>query len=156
MNLKNKRMIIFIIVMMVVAFLPMLIVNLIYSSKTVDFGTSNLYQEAEVKSVSTEIVNCFTAKEYQKVLDEYLIEEGQAKLSVDDIQKAVTDVAEEWGTYQEITTISLTEMKQGGKYYAMANVDAKYANVNVSFNFIFDQNMKLVGINLQNSDTVEK
>lgn len=111
-----------------------------------DFGTSGKFQEEEVKAEATEIVELFSAQEYEQIMTEYagkvLLDDAEAE----DLKYAATTVNPDWGEFQKINTITLGELKRAGKQYALAEVETAYENVTVTFTFSFDENMKLSGV----------
>lgn len=151
----SKKWIIIMVIIAAIFFLPTLLLYVTYYSKTVDFGTSGLYQEEEVKTISAEVVDLFNARSYQEILDDYVDAEAKGDTDAEALETAVTEVNEDWGEYQETASVSLSEVKQRSNYYASVESEVVYENVTVLFNFVFDEDMELIGLSIQDKDASE-
>ena len=153
---NTKKWIIIMAIIAVIFFLPTLLMYIMYYSKTVDFGTSGLYQEEEVKTISAEVVDLFTSKSYQEILDDYVDADAKGDTDAEALETAVTEVNEDWGEYKETESITLSEVKQRKNYYASAQCTVAYENVTVFFNFVFDEDMEMIGLSIQDSEEASK
>lgn len=112
--------------------------------KTVDFGTSGLFEEQEVENQIKWVV--------------HLIEENECealkKVSVEEMKKLITEtllkqskdmVSDDWGEFKEFGNLYLTELKQKGQSYAVGQVTVSYENVSVTYLVTLDKELKLAG-----------
>lgn len=153
---NTKKWIIIMAIIAIIFFLPTLLMYVMYYSKTVDFGTSGIYQEEEVKKISAEVVDLFTSKSYQEILDDYVDAEAKGDTDEETLENAVDEVNEDWGEYKETESVDLSEIKQRKKYYASSQSKVAYENVTVLINLIFDEDMEIIGLSIQDSEKAEK
>lgn len=148
-----KSMIIMVAVVMLIFFAPNLIVALMQSAKPVDFGTSGLYQEDEVREVSAAVIELVSSGSFQKVLDDYAAEDVRTDENVESLETAAKTIADDWGAYRETGSVTLRELKQQKKYYASLVAEVVYENVTLQLEIVYNEEMKLIGLSMQEAAT---
>lgn len=146
----DKRKILVVVVAIIAAFLVIaaLLFKWQYPQST-DFGTSGKFQEEEVKAVATEVTALFSEQEYEKIMTDYAGEVLLKDADAEDLKYAATTANADWGTFKEITSITLGELERAGNLYAVAEVQAVYENATITLTFSFDENLKLSGVYIQ-------
>ena len=56
------------------------------------------------------------------------------------------EFGDDWGEMQAIGTVYTQELEQQGNVLALTQMNVSYANVSVTYTFMFDQEMKLAGL----------
>lgn len=114
-----------------------------------EFGAAGIFTEEEVREKTEELIGLFSAQNYQEILDSYGGKAFQKTADVEKLENAAIFVSTDWGDFQEISDITLGEMKKAGKWYAVAESQVVYEHVTVTFTFSFDKDMKLAGVHLK-------
>lgn len=117
--------------------------------KTKDFGSSGKFEASVVEEQTKVILDLFTNKEYQKILDEYANKGLKEDAKAEDLAYAATGLGGDLGEIKEIESISLAEMEKGGVLYAVSESKVVYENITVIFTFSFNEKMEFSGIYLQ-------
>lgn len=109
-------------------------------------GDSKYFSKAEVESYTKNIIdyldenNCTALKEHSRP-------EMHAIFTEDKLNEAKEKVAENWGKRLELGEMKVTEiMKDRKEHYATIDLTASYENVEITYRFAYDTNMKLAAI----------
>ena len=114
-----------------------------------EFGTAGIYTEEAVQEKTKELIELFSDQEYQEILDSYGSKALRKSADVEKLENAAIFVSADWGEFQEIASIALSEMKKAGKWYAVAESEVVYEHVTVTFTFSFDKDMGLAGVHMK-------
>ena len=68
-NFNVKGFLIMLGIVMAISLVPTVIQVIVQYAKEVEFGTSGLFKEEEVKELSEEVIDLFTAKSYKEVIN---------------------------------------------------------------------------------------
>lgn len=110
-----------------------------------DIYSSKVFDVAQVKERTGEIVRLFGQGE-DKALDGYLAPEVREALKVttpDSIRQLIGD---DWGDFQSMGNLYMTEISQKGKSYAVVQVNASFEHVSVTYTLTYNDKMELYGI----------
>lgn len=135
---------------------PLLILRMVLAENEVDFGTSGLYQEEEVRTTSMEIIHLLAAGSYREVLEDYAVEGAETEENLKGIESRAASISGDWGEYKETTFLELSEVKSQGKYYASVRAELVHENVTVIYRLYFNEKMKMTGFELQDSMSAEQ
>ena len=114
-----------------------------------EFGTAGIYTEEAVQEKTKELIELFSDQEYPEILDSYGSKALRKSADVEKLENAAIFVSADWGEFQEIASIALSEMKKAGKWYAVAESEVVYEHVTVTFTFSFDKDMGLAGVHMK-------
>ena len=109
---------------------------------------SEVFDKAEIEELSGQVVDCINAEDY-KGLKAMFVDEMADIMNQERMDEAKARVSEDWGAFQEISSITTTEVTQRGTTAAVAYVAASYENVDIRYTFAFDENLKLASLGIQ-------
>lgn len=113
--------------------------------KSYPFGSSGLFEEETVKSRMQVVVEKVSEEDYD-YLKKDCIPEMEKVMSEDTMNKAKSQVSDNWGELKGYGNIYLFEMQQQGRNYAVGQINVTYENTAVTYTITFDEDMKLAGI----------
>lgn len=105
----------------------------------------NTFQEANVQEQAKDIVQLLDDENYE-ALKQRANEDMQSVLTADYMEQAKSNFGTDWGEFQSFGKIYVSEVDQMGKRFAVAQVNASYKNVGITYTISFDEDMKLAGL----------
>lgn len=109
-----------------------------------EFGSSGLYSKEAVKERCKEVIQIVDAEDYE-ALQASSNAVMQKLLTKETIDAAKNMAGSDWGEFQSFGKFYLAEQKQQGKTRAVAQINAAYENIVVTYTLFFDPDMKLSG-----------
>lgn len=103
------------------------------------------FQEANVQEQAKDIVLLLDAGDYE-ALKQRASEQMQSVLTADYMEQAKRNFSTDWGEFQSFGKIYVSEVNQMGKRFAVAQVNASYKNIGITYTISFDEDMKLAGL----------
>lgn len=116
--------------------------------KNKDLSESAVFDKAEIEELSGQVVDYINAEDYEG-LKAMSVDEMADIMNQERMDEAKARVSEDWGAFQEISSITTTEVTQRGTTAAVAYVAASYENVDIRYTFAFDENLKLASLGIQ-------
>lgn len=115
--------------------------------KSYDLEKSEIFEETIILERTDEIITLLDEEDYT-ALQEYADEKMKTFFQGDAsaITEAKATLGGELGENQGCTSQYLTELRQGGKRYAMIQVVVQYENRSVTYTITYDKDMKLSGL----------
>lgn len=115
--------------------------------KSYDLEKSEIFEETIVLERTDEIIALLDKEDYT-ALQEYADEKMKTFFQGDApaMTEAKATLGDELGENQGCTSQYLTELRQGGKRYAMIQVVVQYENRSVTYTITYDKDMKLSGL----------
>lgn len=108
------------------------------------FGSSGQFTEAAVEAQSKEIIRMLNEEDYD-ALRACTAERMQSILTKEVIDDAKAQAGTDWGSFREFGKCYLSEQRQQGKTRAVAQINAAYENIGITYTLFFDDDMKLSG-----------
>ena len=111
--------------------------------KNKDLSESSIFDKAEVEALAGQVIDYINAEDYEglramaDIMNQERMDEAKARVS------------EDWGAFQDVDSITTTEVNQRGKTAAVAYVAASYENVDIRYTFAFDEDLKLASLGIQ-------
>ncbi len=109
------------------------------------FGSSGLYTQAEVEARSKEIIRLLDAEDYES-LQAAMADNVQDILTEEIIRSAKDQAGEDWGSFREFGKCYMSEQRIRGKTRAVAQINAAYENIGVTYTLFFNDDLKLSGL----------
>lgn len=116
--------------------------------KATDIKDSESFSAAEVRAKAEYIIEALNDKEYD-VVDSNMSKILKDVMAARDLEKYMDDLCSDWGEFKAFGNCYITEVEQRGENFAMAQLNASYENISVTFTLTFDKDMKLAGIYLK-------
>ena len=109
-----------------------------------DIEKSKIFDSAQVRSLTEEVIELFSAGEYE-TLEDYACEELKKALEQTGFHAIRDYISPDWGELRTIGNIYMVEIHERNKVYAAVQVSASYENVNVTYTLSFNRQMQLYG-----------
>ncbi len=109
-----------------------------------DIEKSKSFDSAQVRSLTEEVIELFSAGEYE-TLEDYACEELKKALEQTGFHAIRDYISPDWGELRTIGNIYMVEIHERNKVYAAVQVSASYENVNVTYTLSFNRQMQLYG-----------
>ena len=116
--------------------------------KNKDLSESSIFDQEEIEALSEQVVDYINTEDYEG-LKAMSVDEMADVMNEERMDEAKARVSEDWGAFQDVDSITTTEVNQRGKTAAVAYVAASYENVDIRYTFAFDENMKLASLGIQ-------
>lgn len=102
---------------------------------------SDAYNEDKVKTAAEDVINKLNEKDYNGILKD---SSDELKISLPDnkLEETWEGFSKNTGEFKSISKVTLAE-KNG---YAVAIINTKYENKNVTFTLSFNKDMRLAGV----------
>lgn len=109
-----------------------------------EFGSSGLYSQEAVTERCKEIIRLVDAEDYEALRAES--DAVMQKFLTEEVIRSAKEMAgPDWGEFQSFGKVYLGEQTQQGKTRAVAQMNAAYENIVVTYTLFFDRDMKLSG-----------
>ena len=95
-----------------------------------------------------QVIDYINAEDYEG-LRAMAVDEMADIMNQERMDEAKARVSEDWGAFQDVDSITTTEVNQRGKTAAVAYVAASYENVDIRYTFAFDEDLKLASLGIQ-------
>lgn len=112
-----------------------------FSSK---IGGSGMFTESAVEAQSKEVIRMLNEGDYQALQDCTAVRMKEI-LTKEVIETAKEQTGADWGEFREFGKCYMAEQKQQGRTRAVAQINAAYENIGVTYTLFFDEDMKLSG-----------
>lgn len=112
--------------------------------KSTEIGKSGVFQAEKVEETAKTVINVFNEEDYG-TMQQMSAEKLKDSLTKEGMNEAKNSFGSDWGDFQSFGNIYMAESTQYGKKSAIAQVNAAYENVSITFTLIFDKDMKLTG-----------
>ena len=130
----------------IVAVIAVLIIIAVwFLSIGLPFGTSGLYTQAEVEARSKEVIRLLDAGDYE-ALRAGAADHMQNILTEETIGPAKKLAGMDWGEFREFGKCYLSEQWTRGKTRAVAQINAAYENIGITYTLFFNSDLKLSGL----------
>lgn len=116
--------------------------------KNKDLSQSDIFDQEQVEEMSRQVVDDINSEDYES-LKEMAVADMADIMNKERMDEAKARVSEDWGAFEEIDSITTTEVTQRGVTAAVAYVAASYENVDIRYTFAFDEDMKLASLGIQ-------
>ena len=116
--------------------------------KNKDLSESSIFDKAEVEALAGQVIDYINAEDYEG-LRAMAVDEMADIMNQERMDEAKARVSEDWGAFQDVDSITTTEVNQRGKTAAVAYVAASYENVDIRYTFAFDEDLKLASLGIQ-------
>ena len=113
--------------------------------KGAEIASSGIFEETVVEEKIKDVVERFNQDDYETLRAE-AIEEIQSALTKEQMAEAKNQISEDWGSYQSMGNIYMSEVSQMGKHYVVGEITVVYEHVSITFRLTFDEDMKLAGL----------
>lgn len=113
--------------------------------KSYEIGKSKVFNEEEVRAQSEKVISLVGEEDYE-ALKECSSDKMREFFDGDGLREAKKLFGTEWGAFQGIGNMYVAEVRQMGKSSAVAQFNASYENVSVTYTLVFDENMRLQGL----------
>lgn len=130
-------------------FIPLLVVAILLAGCNRATLTDD-FDEAEVKDAAAYAVSLMNERDYQGIND-LVRDDCQESLSVDVLRSVCDEVLDDAGAFDSITkqTIVGGQNEDRDEDFAISVSTCKYENMELSYTFVFDKNMEMVGVYMQ-------
>lgn len=112
---------------------------------SVRFGSSGLYTQEAVEAQSKEVIRLLNVNDYEG-LKTCMDVRIQSILTQEVIEEAKKQAGEDWGEFQQFGKCYLAEQKYRGRTRAVAQINAAYEKIGVTYTLFFNEDMKLSGL----------
>lgn len=112
--------------------------------KVRDIEKSKVFDAAQVRSLTEEVIELFSAEEYE-ALEAQACEELKKALEQTDFSTIRDYISPDWGELRIIGNIYAVEIHERNRVCATAQVNVSYENVNVTYTISFNRQMELYG-----------
>lgn len=109
------------------------------------FGSSGLFTQEEVETCSKEVIRLLDAKDYE-ALQACAAENIQDILTEAVIGPAKEQVSANWGEFREFGKCYLSEQWIRGRTRAVAQINAAYEHIVITYTLFFNADLKLSGL----------
>lgn len=139
---REKRLRTALIVVIILAVL----VGILYSKlpKWKDISESTVFTEEQVQSEAERIIGFYNDEDYDSIVA-CMNEEMREGLNGATLKYARQQLCEDFGDFESLGEMSVSEAVQEGMAYAMVRVSAAYHNIRVVYTITFDAEMRLAG-----------
>lgn len=110
----------------------------------VSFGSSGLFEKAVVEQRSKEVIQILDTGDYE-AFKACIAVRVQNVLTKEVIDAAREQAGADWGKFREFGKCYLGEQRYRGETRAVAQINAAYENIGVTYTLFFDEDMKLSG-----------
>lgn len=116
--------------------------------KNKDLSESSVFDKEEIEALSGQVIEYINSEDYD-ALKAMAVDEMADIMNKERMDEAKARVSEDWGAFQEIDSITTTEVNQRGTTAAVAYVAASYENADIRYTFAFDEDMRLASLGIQ-------
>lgn len=113
--------------------------------KGAQIGSSGVFEQSVVEEQVKWVVRELDANDFDS-LNANAVEDLRNVLEQDMIESARSQISDDWGEFQSYGTIYMSEVRQKGQLFALAQVTVSYENTVVTYTISFDEDMKLAGL----------
>lgn len=113
--------------------------------KTVELEKNGVFQEEALRKRSKEIAALVYEEDYE-TLKGYADRKLQEFLGGSELQAAKDGFGKDWGKFQSYGAMYLAQVRQMGKASAVAQFNAAYENVSVTYTLVYNDKMQLTGL----------
>lgn len=107
---------------------------------------ADVYASPEIEKRTVEVIELVSNNDYQKLSDEYAVEEMKEFLNDEYMLEAKKMISDDWGELQNIGTMYSVEVTQNNVNYTVVQVNATYEKLSIAYTITYDEELKLVGI----------
>lgn len=131
----------------IVLFVLLCLVLVVYwmLPKNTKFGKSGLFEKNVVEEQVKWVIERLDENDFE-ALGENSVEEMKQALNPETIEEARMQTGTDWGEFQSFGNTYLSEYKQKGQIYVVAQTTVVYENINITYTILFDKDMKLAGL----------
>ena len=114
--------------------------------KTCVLAESEYFDEEEVRAQTEEIITLLDQNDMETLSDKFATEKMKSVMKQETIDAARAQVGADWGAFESFSSEYLTEVRQLGTRYAVAQIVVEYENRSVTYTISLDKDMKLAGL----------
>ena len=114
--------------------------------KTCVISESEYFDEEAVRAQTEEIITLLDQNDMETLREKFATEKMKSVMKQEDIDAARAQVGSDWGAFESFSSEYLTEVRQLGARYAVAQIVVEYENRSVTYTISLDKDMKLAGL----------
>ena len=116
--------------------------------KVGELGSSGLYNVDEVQEQIETVIDLLNAEDYETLADlsDKRMKPMFAEEERESWKQAKDTIESDWGKFVSLGNSYTVEIEQMGKKFVIAQINASYENVSVTYTITFDEEMKLAGL----------
>ena len=141
---KRRRNIIITVVVLVIA----AVLTYFAMPKNRELSKSDIFDPSQVEKMAGQVVEYINEENFDGLAEMSVVDMASI-MNKERMDEAKARVSEDWGEFQSVTDITTTEVTQRGVTAAVAYVTADYANVEIHYTFVFNEDMKLASLGIQ-------
>lgn len=112
--------------------------------KSQDIYNSKIFDAKQVEARSAEVIQAFSEGDRES-FETYLTEELSGLLEQMTLEDIKAYVGQDWGSLLNTGSAYMAQIREKGRIYAVAQINASYENVSVTYTLFYDEDMKLDG-----------
>ena len=106
---------------------------------------SDTFQKEKVEEAAKEVIRLLNEQDYE-TLAENSDEKMKPSMTEKTMEEAKNSISADWGEFQSFGKVYTAQVTQMGKTVAVAQINASYENVSITYTISFDKEMKLAGL----------